>query len=78
MEIDLEKETNEYEFDSEEEREYIAKLNRNIKMKAKKETNKKGDGNKYQDLDHYFEEIIEKRIQEKEEEMKIKPVGFKK
>ena len=81
MEIDLEKETEDVEFDSEEEREYIEKLNRNIKIKQKKVVNNKKikeDENKYQDLDHYFEQIIEQKIKDKEEEMKIKPIEFKK
>jgi len=68
------------ELESDEERKYMAKLNRNIKESKKPVPKKKtkDEENNYQDLDHYFDEIVEQRIKDKEEEMKIKPMNFKK
>lgn len=68
------------EIDSEEERRYIAKLNKNIKESKKQAPKKKGkeDENKYQDLDHFFEQVVQQKIKEKEEDMKLNPLNFKK
>ncbi len=78
--MNWEKETEKVEYDSEEEREYINKLNKNIKDSSKKSKskNKKATDNKYLDLDHYFEKLVEQKVHDEEEEMHVQPVGFKK
>lgn len=72
----MEKETLALDLDGEEEQEYIEKLNRNIKDKTKSAKYRRGEGN-FLDLDHYFEKVIEEKIQTKEEDMHIKPISFK-
>lgn len=66
----------EFQLDSEDEREYIEKLNRNIKEKRK--TGAKKNGADYLDVDGFFNNVVDKRIKEKEEELKIgQPKEFK-
>lgn len=67
--------------DSEEEREFIEKLNRNIKDKKKGPLKKhvKSKTHGCIDVDDYFEKIVDQRIAEKEEELKLnQPTDFKK
>jgi len=79
-EMNWEKETEKIDFDSEEETEYIRKLNKNIKESHKKvkSSNKKIADNKYLDLDHYFEKLVEQKVKAEEEDMHVQPVTFNK
>jgi len=78
--MNWEKEIEQEDFESEDEREYIRKLNKNIKDNSKKTktANKKNTDNKYLDLDHYFEKLVEQKVKNEEEEMHVQPVGFTK
>ena len=77
----FDKDREEFEIDSEEEREHIEKLNRNIKDRKKQPLKKHAKSKTHDclDVDDYFQKLVDKKIEEKEEELKLhQPTDFKK